>query len=346
MKKQSSSRFRVDEQAYLTMGVLCVIALLVLAFRYATSRPCYPIKIVPTAANFVVGSPIDLKAETREGKVFEWNFGDGSTTKENDPETMHTYARSDRYTVVVTVDGQCSEMQIVSIGEAPLKVNSSLPPSIIGPDTAYVGKPVVYEDVNPGSNSWAWHFENASMVDAYTKRASYTFKTAGIKKIMLQINHRPDLTQSYPILVIDLKALAASRAPRDRDEHKDRPKIVVDQNPTVPPISTQQQEQPKKEEPKPVTAPTVSDDKLQSMLLQVVDGTMAQDDFAPYLCNNLNITIQYNGAKTTFSAMLADLKQLKRKKIKQITVTKTVAEGSNCIISMDVTVKKKSFFGL
>ncbi len=123
--------------------------------------------------------------------------------------------------------------------------------------------------------------------------------------------------------------------------------IVVESKPTEQPLTQQAQEPPKKEEPKPVVAPTVTDDKLQSMLLQVVDGTMVQDDFAPYLCNNLNITIQYNGAKTTFSAMCADLKNQKRKKIKKITVTQTKAEGTNCILSLVVTVQKnKGFLGL
>jgi PKD repeat protein len=351
MNKRTSSVFRVDEQAYLTMGAVCVIALVVLAFRYGTSHPCYPIKVVSSAATFAVGSPISFRAETRVGKTFEWNFGDGVTVKEYDPRTIHTYTRAGKYTVVISVDGQCSEMQAVIIGEAPVAVNSNIAPSIIGSDTAYVGKPVSYEDGSPSSTSWAWHFESSSMVDAYSRRASHTYTTAGIKNIILVVNHRPDLTQSRPIIVIDPKAVAEAKNPPkgkgSGNGHPNRPVIVVDSKPTEQPLTQQTQEPAKKEDPKPVAAPTATDDKLQSMLLQVVDGTMVQDDFAPYLCNNLNITIQYNGAKTTFSAMCADLKTQKRKKIKKITVTQTKAEGTNCILSLVVTVQKnKGFLGL
>ncbi len=343
MNKRTSSVFRVDEQAYLSMGALCVIALLVLAFRYGTSHPCYPIKVVASAASFSVGSPVTLKAETREGKTFEWNFGDAATVKEYDPETVHTYTRAGKYTVVITVDGQCSEMQVVSIGEAPIAVNENLSPTIIGSDTAYVGKPVNYEDGSPSSTSWAWHFESTQMVDAYSRRASHTFTTAGFKKIILIVNHRPDLTQSRSIIVIDPKADAGTPAKgKSGDRHPNRPVIVVDAKPTEQPISQQQQqpEQPKKEEPKPVTAPTVSDDKLQSMLLQVVQGTMVQDDFAGYLCNNLNIDVTYDSKKMKFTEMCAALKKEKAKRIKKITVIQTKAEGTNCILSLSVTVDR------
>jgi hypothetical protein len=346
MNKRSSSSFRIDEQAWLTMGAVCLVALVVLAFRLGTSHPCYPIRIVSSAATFAVGSPVSYRAETRAGKVFDWNFGDGTTSKEDDPITLHTYSHAGTYTVVITVDGQCSEMQIVSIGEAPITVNNNLPPVIIGPDTAYVGKPVNFEDGTEGSTSWAWHFEGAAMVDAYTRKASHTFLTGGPKKIILEVNHRPELTRGRLIFVVDKQA-TASHTPRTKtDDNNGRPKIIsVPDKPTEPPLNPTQ-EQPKKEEEKP-KAPPVTDDKLQSMFLQVVDGTMVQDDFATYICNNLNMPVMYNGAKTTFSAMCADLKNQKRKKIKKITVTTTRVDATNCIVSMDVTVeKKKSFLGL
>jgi hypothetical protein len=78
-----------------------------------------------------------------------------------------------------------------------------------------------------------------------------------------------------------------------------------------------------------------------------VDGTMVQDDFGPFICNNMGMAVTYNNEKTTFGAMCADLKNQKRKKIKKITVTTTKMESTNCIVSMNVTVeKKKGFLGL
>ncbi len=340
MKK--TSVFRVDEHAWLTMGAVCLIALIILAFRYAAYKPCYPIAIRSAAIAFSTGNPVTFKAETKGGKSFEWNFGDGSATTESDPETRHTYSTPGKYSVVVTVDGGCSEMQTVVITQTPtIVVDPSLSLNIVGPDTAYINKPVIYEDMNGSNTAWEWHFEDPVTVDATTKRASHTFITAGPKKIYLRVNGRPDLTTSRLIYVIDPRPAAVS--------HKDagKPKvntIIIQEKPTSPAIGTQQ-EQPKVEE-KP-KAPTVSDGQLETMLMQVVDGAKVADDFAPYLCNNLTMNVQYNGARTTFSAMCEDLKAQKKKKVKKITVLTTKMESTNCIISMIVTVdKKKGFLGL
>jgi hypothetical protein len=94
-------------------------------------------------------------------------------------------------------------------------------------------------------------------------------------------------------------------------------------------------------------APNVTEQQLEDLLMHVVDGSKTADDFAQYLCNNLTMTIEYNGKKTTFSAMCNDLKQLNKKKVKKITVVPYKFDQTNCIINMTVTVeKKKSFLGL
>jgi PKD repeat protein len=346
MKNNSSAGYRLDEQVYLTMGAVCVIALLVLAFRYNATHACYPINILPTSANFAVGNLVTFRADTREGRTFEWNFGDGATTKEEDPVTLHTYNRAGKYTVVVTVDGQCTEMQVVDIKEAPIVINTSLPPNILGPDTAYVGKPVRYEDGTSSSTAWAWHFEGTSMVNAFTKEASYIYTTPGPRKIVLQVNHRPELFSEKVIIVIDPNATAQVHNQSKNHGGGGGTQIIkVHDSPTTPPINIPDIPKANDDENKPKPAPNVSDDKLQSMLLQVIDGTMVQDDFATYLCNNLNMVIKYNGESKTFSAMCTELKQLKRKRVKKITVTQTKDKTTNCILTMDVTVQKKNILG-
>ncbi|HXB07024.1 MAG TPA: PKD domain-containing protein [Puia sp.] len=347
MNKRTSSLFRVDEQAWLTMGVVCLIALVILAFRFGTTHPCYPIRILSTAPSFSVGTPVSFKAETRVGKIYEWNFGDGAGATENDPVTLHTYGRAGKYTVVVTIDGQCSEMQVVNIGEAPVVINYNLPPHIICADTAYVGVPTTYEDGNAGSSAWAWRFDG-SLVSSFSQRTSHIWSSPGTRNVLLTTNNRNDLTDHRLIVVIDKKAGATSaRPPRQRTEGSNRPLIVVNDRPNTPPL-TQVDNKPKEPEkaPEVTKAPPVSDEKLQVMLFQVVDGNLVQDDFAQYICNNMNLPVMYNGSKTTFSAMCADLKNQKRKKIKKITVG-TTKDGTNCILTMDVVVeKKKSFLGL
>jgi len=46
-----SSNTRLDEKVYLTMGALCLISILILAFSYASHNPCSPVKIQITGAS-------------------------------------------------------------------------------------------------------------------------------------------------------------------------------------------------------------------------------------------------------------------------------------------------------
>src|SRR5258708_12151238 len=98
MNKRSSSTFLVDEQVYITMAVLCVVALVTLAFRYATSHPCSPINIQINANAFIEGNVITFKAETQGGKAFAWNFGDNTGVEEQEFFSSPFFKNTRKYT--------------------------------------------------------------------------------------------------------------------------------------------------------------------------------------------------------------------------------------------------------
>ncbi len=344
--KRSSSTFRVDEQVYITMGILCIVALVTLAFRYATSHPCSPINIQVNANAFVEGNVITFKAVTKGGTTFAWNFGDNNGTEEQNPSTTHIYKNAGKYTVTVTVNGECTEVQNVVITEAAVIANNSLQ-LFDGPDTAYVNQPVSYEDLSLNSTSWEWYFEDGNTVDAKTRKALHTYTTAGPKKILLKVNGKADLVVGRLIYVIDPQAQknAARDAAVRHETPKPRPNVIVlPANPTVAPLTNPTVPEEKKPEEKP-KAPTVTDQQLETMIKDVIAGNKAAADFSSFLCNNLTMSVTYNGEKTTFSAMCESLKEYKKKKLKKVTVS-TVKDATNCILYMHVTVDKKGFLGL
>lgn len=344
--KRSSSTFRVDEQVYITMGIIGIIALVTLAFRFATSHPCSPIAIQINANAFVEGNVITFKAATQGGSTFAWNFGDNNTVEEQNPSTTHIYKNAGKYTVSVTVNGQCTEVQNVVITEAAVIANNSLQ-LFVGPDTAYVNEPVSYEDQSLNSTSWEWYFEDGNTVDAKTRKALHTYTTGGPKKILLKVNGKADLVVGRLIYVIDKQA--QKNAAREAAIKHDAPKpkvnnvIILPANPTAPPLTNPTVEE-KKPEEKP-KVPTVTDQQLETMIRGVIDGSKTASDFSAYLCNNLTMSVTYNSDKTTFSAMCESLKEYKKKKLKKVTVS-TVKDATNCILYMHVTVEKKGFLGL
>jgi hypothetical protein len=346
MNKRPSKVFRVDEKVYLTMGAICILSVVILAFRYSTSHPCAPIKIESNSITFAVGSPVNLKAETKEGKTFDWSFGDGSTSLEYDPVTLHTYAHAGKYTVSCTVDGQCTEILLLVIKDAPLVVNTSLLPQILVQDSVLVNKAVVFEDISITSTSWEWSFGNRSTVDAMVRKPMHTFSTAGPVTVYLRVNGRGDLTVARQIFVIDPRQYANANVHPSHEPTKVKPTVVmVNNNPSEPPLhkdSTPVVAPPKVEE-KP-KAPTATNEQMEDMLMQVVDGSKTAADFASYLCNNLNLSIVYNGKNTTFSALCNELRQTKKKKIKKITVSQYTFSQTGCVYNMVVTLDKKSWF--
>ena len=342
MIKRSSSGIRLDENVWLTMGAVSVVALLVLAFRYTTQHSCEAIAIRTTGVSFTKGYPITFHADTKAGSQFEWNFGDGATAMEYTSSTQHAYASPGRYTITVTVDGQCTELQNIVIKEAPVVVNNSLQPVIILDDTVYVNEPMTVEDISPNSTSWEWRFDEGGAIEATTRRASHVYTTPGTRRVYLRVNDRPDLQMSRWVLVVDRNAQKNENRHRTETGRHTVTVIQLPAKPTSDPLANQPQPEKPEEKPK---APDVSDDQMAILLRQVNEGSKSVEDLAPYLCSNLSTPVFYNGNKMTFTKMCDELRGIKKGKIKKISVGLTRNE-QNCIITMNVSVTKKTFLGL
>ena len=94
------------------------------------------------------------------------------------------------------------------------------------------------------------------------------------------------------------------------------------------------------EAPKP-KAPDVSTDELVTMIKSIAAGDKNADIFNPYLCNNKEIKVAYNNNVMTFQKFCEALQELKKKKIKKISVWRNVNAQTNCIESMVVSIETK-----
>lgn len=116
---------------------------------------------------------------------WQWDFGDGTTSTEENP--THEYAQSGTYQVslVACNIAGCSEAitQTVSLPNV-LTINFNISPN----DTVPVGTPVFFQDVTPGVVSRVWtygdgivFFNNATAIHAYN--------TAGVYDMSLQVTN-------------------------------------------------------------------------------------------------------------------------------------------------------------
>lgn len=101
----------------------------------------------------------------------------------------------------------------------------------------------------------------------------------------------------------------------------------------------------KKEEPvvPTVAVPSIKSEQLEQMLVGFSQGTVNENEIASYLCNKLETPVRYNKKSMSFAEMCKQIKDVKARKIKKISVLSTSFE-KGCISWIDVSLKKKGLF--
>lgn len=344
-KKQSF--FRIDEQVYFTMAGICVVSLMVLAFRYSFRPDCATVNIV-LPDSLVAGNIIRLKAEMQGGSEFSWNFGDGITRDEKINTTTYNYKAPGPYTIRVIVNGRCEGIQRIYVKDAPVVINTNLLPIIAASDTLYMGVAAKFTDIASTSTSWEWYFGETNSVDDASQEATYTYKTPGLKRVLLRVNGRPDLTREKLVYVIDREAEKMKNSSKSKPVSK--PIVVtpvIKENPVSDKSLLEQIEDnkpPQQVEPPKTKAPDVSTKQLAAMITSIAEGESGAEVFNPYLCDNKNVKVAYNGTVVSFTKFCQALSELKKKKIKKISVWRNVNAQTNCIESMVVNIELKKGF--
>jgi len=340
MKKKFSSFFRIDESVFLSVALIAGLSLFILAFRYKNNEPCLPIRLIVLNSDFREGSPISFRAETKNGKKYEWDFGDNTKPESFSSSAIHTYKKPGLYTVVLTVNGKCDEIQNITIKEAPVVDNIALRPDFFAPDSAFVGEPVTFKDNTPEATAWEWRFGENGSVDATKKEATYIYLTPGYKKISLKINGRNDRVGETTIYVKEkIKRSEAVKDPPSRPTKNERPVHIVIK-PDNPSLEDQLKEIPPLPKEK---APDITTTQMSDLLDAVVVGEKQAGDFSPYLCEHLDMPVIYNGTNMTFSQMCAELRKFKRlNNINRPTVNITRYASTGCITNMTVTVTTRT----
>jgi hypothetical protein len=218
-------------------------------------------------------------------------------------------------------------------------------PRFVCPQTAEVGKPVIFQDTTAGAHSWEWRFGETAVIDATSSTANYTYKTPGLKTISLVINNDPKQLGVCKVYVNE-KQVSPSRSAAHQP--KQPPFIVVPAKPVTPSIEEQNHTQPAATEPPKAHGVEISKEDLEKQLRLVANNLYKADNFSQYFCNNLNIPVSLNGTEVTFTQLCNKLSSIKNdKKIKQLNVQQIKNSETNCIIGLNVSLKmKREFLGI
>lgn len=334
--KSSYSRF-IDEWVYLSMLVCAIIAITVLGFRFKNYKPCNTIEISVKQGPIYVGELIQFKAVIphHDKRKLQWDFGDEGVPNKEGVTASYIFKKPGRYEINLNVDKICSTFRTVYVLEAPQVVDESSKPTFSGPLSVEVGAPAVFVDSTRNAKKWEWRFGETNSVDATKQRVTYTFKTTGTKKVLLTVNEK---------MIGELMILVT---PQAFDHQMHTP--IKRSRPRVPVISTTE---PSIEPLEPANIivskmPDVTQEQLQNLIKKMVEGEKEVADLAAYFCENSIRPINYNEEQMSLANLYKELRKIRKdQKIKELKIDFEKDADTNCIKSMTIKLRRKTFLGL
>lgn len=131
------------------------------------------------------GNELVLTNNSQFGTSYLWDFGDGNTSTEEEPE--HTYSEEGEFTVTLWVYNQCDTSVYTST------VNVVLPPSAgfsASPLSGCASLEVQFFDESSESvTAWLWTFESGSPASSTDPNPTVIYHTPGVYSVKLEVSN-------------------------------------------------------------------------------------------------------------------------------------------------------------
>lgn len=335
----SSITSHIDPMVLYTFLALLVISAGILAFKASTHQDCSNMSIALSSrlhgvnTSFTVGEVITFKANNSGDARgdYSWNFGDSSAQQQGQ-QVYHSFAEAGNYTVTLLA-GKCSWTQDVLVVN-PAPANTPAPvadifPVIDGPDEAFVGRPATFNNSTPGATSWEWRLQQPNAETHTGSSHTYVFGTPGEKILTLVVNG-----DSSRMVKKRIQVFPAPVNDRPSGDFVPPPFPAPETQPET--AATPTPEKPK--------VPAISDDEFRMMLTQLNNKQKSVQDFAPFLCNNLNARVLLNDKDVkTFTQFCDAIRGKKRIKIEMVNLIK---DPDGCVKEIRIRYDKKGFLGI
>ncbi|MBQ4821286.1 PKD domain-containing protein [Aquimarina sp. MMG016] len=316
--------YHIDRSVVLFFVITLLISATVFGFRYANYTPCEIIEFDINARNYRVGEIIRFKDNTKGAITREWHFGDSSKADAR-VAPFHTYEKPGEYEVNLVINGKCNSTRIVTIKEKVFILDSTKLAKFDVPKSVKVGEVLKLKDKTLNARSWEWRFGETAEINSKKKNPVYIYNEPGLKTITLVVNGdvRYKTQKKITVLAKEKKKEKVVRPIIRPKESKSglklKPSIGVEEN-----------------KPKEFKAPFISKKAFEAKLLEVYKKTATANDFSPYLCGNLDLSVLANKKRTTFLELCERIKR-KGAKVKELEI---VRAENNCIKNIVIRYSK------
>lgn len=338
-KIKDEIHYGIDKSVLTAMLVVIIVSLSVFAYKIVKHKPCDIVNFDIEAQEYRVGEIIRFKDFSNDANTRKWNFGD-STALRYDLNPFHTYDKSGKYLITLTVNDRCDFSKEIVIKDKIPTIDSTKIANFEIPKSIKVGELLVASDKTKGATSWEWRFGETSKVNSTYQNPTYSYKKAGLKTITLIVNGDPRYSSQKQINVLPANQIKKLNS---RKPAAYTPDPVADIVPYSPPTEVIANAPPgeKVAEEKIVKKPSISRGAFAAKIIQISEEKATAKDFRKYLCGgNLQTSTSAKGKKTTFIEFCEKIKG-KKIKIKSLELFKN--KKTNCIeyISIDYS---KGFF--
>lgn len=149
--------------------------------NYITIEP------LPTASfgSTVNGSTVSFNNSSTEATEYNWDFGDGGTSNEVNPE--HIYFQDGSYTVTLTAINDCGEVtttQIVEIATPPTAgFSSDITSGCVDLEVQFM------DNSSENTTGWLWTFEGGDPATSADPNPLVTYSNAGTFSVTLEVSN-------------------------------------------------------------------------------------------------------------------------------------------------------------
>ncbi|WP_276483633.1 PKD domain-containing protein [Paraflavitalea pollutisoli] len=328
----------LDYNVWITMIVLILLSAGLFSYTLInreSKETCDPLDIyvngrtVTDTINLHTGDPVSFRIAYVPDTRVTWDFGDGVTGEEGF-HAIHTYKQEAVFTVRASINNECVYTRKITV-KTPVII-PEYGEDIIGENEAFTGEVLEFTTARPAKN-YEWYIENnANFPKQSGSKASFKFKLQGNYVVTLVLDQDRQKKYSKTVVVQDDPLL-------NQDIKRKPLEIPADPGKVEQPKDTQVISLP--ETPRRPATKVISDDNFRSLVQSVVCEKMISSDFKQYLCDGDNTVVVYNGKRTTFGAMCAEVKG-KKLKVESVVAGR---DNDNCVTSITVTVDKKGWLG-
>ncbi|WP_433829333.1 PKD domain-containing protein [Flavobacterium anhuiense] len=339
----------LDVRITLVFSTVLLIGVTLLLIQFFKHVDCDNIIYYILSEQSQSEEPIEFYDKTPNSKTWEWNFGDGSPIDKR-KHTFHTYKNPGKYTVTLTINGNCTSTREITLKDKYL-LDKLGTPHIISSKIITVGQPAYFYSTAENAKTWEWAFGENRGINENSSNPVYTFSSSGEKIVTLVINgdfsrvakkviyvHPKVIRKTNPLDVTSYvyeksaESFCLPRGSVKKDPLEDMLQYVPvapknkTQNDTIAPIKK---------------ATKVSEDQFEILLNKVAEGSKVKDDFSDFLCDDLEIPVVKNDSDLlTFAQLCANIKG-KKIKIESIRLNKD--KQTNCIKGLNINYKVKKY---